>query len=394
MTSQSATPSTEGATRAERLASLPLRHDLRGKSPYGAPQIDVPIALNTNENTHPVPQDVQDAIVAEVSRVVGTLNRYPDREFTQLRRELAEYLGHGLDQDNIWAANGSNEILQQLMQAFGGPGRRVLAFVPSYSMYPLLSAGTNTEFIPGVRAEDFTLSAESAAAQVREHRPSIVLLCSPNNPTGTALEDDVVDAVYRAGEESNTVVVVDEAYAEFSRFPERTALRLLEGRPRLVVSRTMSKAFALAGARIGYFAAAPEIADAVRLVRLPYHLSAVTQATALAALRHRTTLLADVADIRMQRDRIVDDLKRLELDPAESDSNFVFFGGGIDAPALWQDLLDRGVLIRDVGIPGHLRVTAGTEEETTAFLDGVRAHLEDRSAAAKDSETEQDPANR
>ena len=158
--------------------------------------------------------------------------------------------------------------------------------------------------------------------------------------------------------------------------------------------RDRSKAFALAGARIGYFAAAPEIADAVRLVRLPYHLSAVTQATALAALRHRTTLLADVADIRMQRDRIVDDLKRMELDPAESDSNFVFFGGGIDAPALWQDLLDRGVLIRDVGIPGHLRVTAGTEEETTAFLDGVRAHLEDRSAAAKDSETEQDPANR
>ncbi|WP_144794169.1 histidinol-phosphate transaminase [Kocuria palustris] len=384
MTSPTATSQNQGPSPADRLAALPLRDDLRGRSPYGAPQIDVPIALNTNENTHPVPQDVQDAIVAEVAQVAAGLNRYPDRESAVLRRELAGYLGHGLGEENVWAANGSNEVLQQLLQAFGGPGRRVLAFVPSYSMYPLLASGTSTEFIPGRRAEDFGLSAESAAAQVREHRPSVVLLCSPNNPTGTALEDDVVDAVYRAGEESNTVVVVDEAYAEFSRFPERTALRLLEGRPRLVVSRTMSKAFALAGARIGYFAAAPEISDAVRLVRLPYHLSAVTQATALAALRHRGTLLADVADIRMQRDRIVDDLKRMGLEPAESDSNFVFFGGDMDAPALWQDLLDRGVLIRDVGIPGHLRVTAGTEEETTAFLDGVRAHLEAASGRERD----------
>lgn len=370
------TSTTSDLERAERLRDLPLRDDLRGRSPYGAPQIEVPVALNTNENTHPVPRDVQEAILAEVAAVTADLNRYPDREFTQLRRELAAYLGHGLTEDSLWAANGSNEILQQLLQAFGGPGRRVLAFVPTYSMYPILATGTNTEFIPGHRAADFTLTAESAAAQVREHRPTVVLLCSPNNPTGTALEDDVVDAVYRAGEESNSIVVVDEAYAEFSRHPERTALRLLEGRPRLVVTRTMSKAFALAGARIGYFAAAPAIADAVRLVRLPYHLSAVTQATALAALRHRETLLADVADIRMQRDRIVDDLKRQGLEPAESDSNFVFFGGGIDAPQLWQDLLDRGVLVRDVGIEGHLRVTAGTEEETTAFLEGVEAHLE------------------
>lgn len=333
------------------------------------------MALNTNENTHPVPEDVQQAIIAEVSAVAAGLNRYPDREFTQLRRELAQYLGHGLVEDQLWAANGSNEILQQLLQAFGGPGRKVLSFVPTYSMYPILAAGTNTQFVPGHRAPDFSLTAQSAAEQVREHAPTVVLLCSPNNPTGTALGDDVVDAVYRAGEESNAIVVVDEAYAEFSRRPEATALRLLEGRPRLVVTRTMSKAFALAGARIGYFAAAPEITDAVRLVRLPYHLSAVTQATALAALRHRQTLLADVTDIRMQRDRIVDDLKRMGLEPAESDSNFVFFGGDFDAPRLWQDLLERGVLIRDVGIEGHLRVTAGTEAETTAFLDGVEEHL-------------------
>ncbi|KAA9393615.1 histidinol-phosphate transaminase [Kocuria coralli] len=366
--------------RTDLLNALPLRDDLRGKTPYGAPQLDVAVTLNTNENTHPVPDDVQAAIVQEVSRAAAGLNRYPDREFTVLREELAQYLGHGLTAENIWAANGSNEILQQLMQAFGGPGRSVLSFVPTYSMYPILSAGTNTAFIPGQRARDFTLPPESAAEQVREHQPSIVILCSPNNPTGTALDDEVVDAVYQASEASNSIVVVDEAYAEFSRNPAATAIRLLDGRPRLVVSRTMSKAFALAGARIGYFAAAPQIADAVRLVRLPYHLSAVSQATALAALRHRTALLADVESIKMQRDRIVDDLKRMGLGPSESDSNFVFFGGAFDARALWEYLLERGVLIRDVGIDGHLRVTAGTEEETTAFLEGVESYLE--SAAA------------
>lgn len=190
-----------------------------------------------------------------------------------------------------------------------------------------------------------------------EHAPSVVFLCSPNNPTGTALELDVVDAVYRAGETHRTVVVVDEAYAEFAREGTPSALTLLEDRPRLIVSRTMSKAFALAGARLGYFAAAPEIADAMRLVRLPYHLSSVTQATALAALEHHGALLATVEDIKTQRDRIVRELTRLGLAPSASDSNFVFFDCGGDAHAMWQALLDDGVLVRDVGIPGHLRVT-------------------------------------
>ena len=166
------------------------------------------------------------------------------------------------------------------------------------------------------------------------------------------------------------------------------------GRERLIVTRTMSKAFALAGARLGYLAADPAVADALRLVRLPYHLSAVTQATAEAALDHVDALLRTVEDIKAQRDRIVSTLRGLGLRPSVSDSNFVFFGHLEDASDVWRRLLDRGVLVRDVGIPHHLRVTAGTEEETTAFLDGVRAHLEGRSAAAKDSETEQDPANR
>lgn len=347
-------------------------------SPYGAPQLDVAVALNTNENTHPVPQPVVDAITERVSRAAGQLNRYPDREFTELRTALAAYLDHGLTADNLWAANGSNEILQQILQTFGGPGRSVLSFVPTYSMYPLLASGTGTKFIAGQRAEDFTLTAESAAKQVREHKPDVVILCSPNNPTGTALGLDVVEAVYEAAEESNSMVIVDEAYAEFARFGTPSALTLLEGRPRLIVTRTMSKAFALAGARLGYFAAAPEVTDAIRLVRLPYHLSAVSQATALAALEHSDVLLSTVEDIKMQRDRIVDNLKRLGLEPAESDSNFVFYGGMENAQQMWQNLLDQGVLVRDVGIAGHLRVTAGTEDETTAFLAAVENYLQQK----------------
>ncbi len=359
----------------EALAALPLRENLRGLSPYGAPQLDVPVTLNTNENTHPVPDEVVQAIAASVAEAAVTLNRYPDREFTELRKRLAEYLGHGLSETQLWAANGSNEILQQLLQAFGGPGRTVMGFPPTYSMYPLLAAGTDTGYLAGVRGENFSLSAASAAQQVAEHRPNVVLLCSPNNPTGTALGLEVVEAVYEAAEAHQGMVVVDEAYAEFALDGTASALSLLPGRPRLVVTRTMSKAFALAGARLGYLAAAPEVTDALRLVRLPYHLSAVSQATANAALQHYDVLLETVEDIKRQRDRIVEGLRRLGLDPAVSDSNFVFFGGLGDAHAVWQGLLDRGVLVRDVGIAHHLRVTAGTEAETTAFLEALREVL-------------------
>lgn len=358
--------------RANLLGELPLRDDLRGKTPYGAPQLNVPVMLNTNENTHPVPGVVQQEIVHEVSRIAAGLNRYPDRDSHELREKLAGYLGWGLKAKNLWVANGSNEILQQLMQAFGGPGRSVLSFVPTYSMYSILAAGTNTDFIAGERRADFTLSADSAAAQVAHHKPALVILCSPNNPTGTALGADVIEAVYRASEFSRSIVIVDEAYAEFSRDPRSTALAMLPERPRLVVTRTMSKAFALAGARVGYFAAAHQVVDAIQLVRLPYHLSAVSQATALAALRCSEALLANVESIKRQRDRIVCELKNMGLSPAESDSNFVFFGGDFEAPILWQKLVDKGVLVRDVGIEGHLRVTAGTEWETTQFLEAIK----------------------
>ncbi len=351
-----------------RLDDLPLRADLRGQQPYGAPQAPLPVALNVNENTHPVPQEVADDILDSIALALRDVNRYPDREFTALREGFATYLGHGLTRDQIWAANGSNEVLQHLLQAFAGPGRTAFGFGPTYSMYPLLTRGTGAEWVVGTRGADYAIDAEDAASQVADAAPDVVFLCSPNNPTGTPVGLDVIEAVYEA---SRGIVIVDEAYFEFAPREERSALTLLPGRERLVVSRTMSKAFAFAGARVGYLAADPAVIDALRLVRLPYHLSALTQAAASAALRHAPVMLRMVEEIVAQRDRISATVEALGYTAHESWTNFVLFGGVDQPAATWRALYDRGVLIRDVGIPHHLRVTAGTEEETTAFLDAL-----------------------
>ena len=351
------------------ISDLPLRDSLKGRQPYGAPQLHVPVALNVNENTHPIPQEVKADIVARVAQAVSEINRYPDREFVKLRESLARYLGHGLAAEQIWAANGSNEVIQQIFQAFGGPGRKALGFEPTYSMYSIIAQGADTQYISATRNARFELTAEHASEQIKLHIPSIVLLCSPNNPTGTPLSLDVIEAVY---DSTDGIVVVDEAYAEFAADGVESAITLLEGRPRLLISRTMSKAFAFAGARVGYLAADAAVIDALRLVRLPYHLSAFTQAAAEAALDHAPVMLAAVDDIRQQRDRLVVELAQMGLDPYRSDSNFVLFGGLKDPAKVWQQLLDRGVLVRNVGLEGTLRVTAGTEPETTAFLDALR----------------------
>ena len=351
-----------------RLDDLPLRDDLRGKTPYGAPQAPLPVALNVNENTHPVPQEVADDILDAIARALADVNRYPDREFRSLREGFADYLGHGLVPEQIWAANGSNEVLQHVLQAFAGPGRTAFGFAPTYSMYPLLAQGTGASWTAGRRGHDFAVDAADAASQIADAAPDVVFLCAPNNPTGTPMPLDVIEAVY---DSTGGIVVVDEAYVEFAPHGTPSALTLLPGRERLIVSRTMSKAFAFAGARVGYLAADPAIIDALRLVRLPYHLSALTQAAATAALRHSDTMLGMVDEIVVQRDRISATLEALGYSPYESWTNFVLFGDVDDAPATWQHLYDRGVLIRDVGIPHHLRVTAGTEQETTAFLDAL-----------------------
>ena len=343
---------------------LPLRAELRGLVPYGAPQLDVPVRLNVNENPHPPGDDVVADIAAAVTSVAGSLNRYPDREAVELRTALAGYLGHGLTPDNLWAANGSNELMLQLLQAFGGPQGKALVFVPTYSMYPEYARNSLTPIVTGARADDFTVDAVAAVELIQAERPTIVLLASPNNPTGTALRLETVAAICAA---TTGIVVVDEAYSEFRRDGTPSALQLLAAYPHLVVTRTMSKAFALAGARLGYLAADPAVVDALRIVRLPYHLSSVTQAVALTALKHRNELLATVEELRRERDATVTWLRANDLAVADTDANFVMFGRFEDRHEVWQGLLRRGVLIRETGPVGWLRVSIGTAGEMSAF---------------------------
>lgn len=342
---------------------LPIRADLRNEKPYGAPQLDVPVQLNVNENTHGIPEQVALEIIQELATEVVKLNRYPDRDFLGLRGMLANYLGHDLSAEQLWAANGSNEVLMQLFQAFGGPGVTALSFVPTYSMYPNIARISLTQYLEIPREEEFELSASYVGAAIEKHNPGIVLLCSPNNPTGTPISLDVVLAAYEA---FDGILIIDEAYAEFSG--AESALSLLAGRPRLVVSRTMSKAFAFAGARVGYMAAEATVVDAMRVVRLPYHLSALTQGAARAALRHSNLMLRNVDQIVIQRDRIVARAGELGLRAYRTDSNFVLLEGFEDPNQIFEALLARGIIVRNVGIPNTLRVTAGTEQETSKLL--------------------------
>ncbi|MEV0399147.1 histidinol-phosphate transaminase [Actinoallomurus sp. NPDC050550] len=346
------------------LSDLPIRDDLRGREPYGAPQLDVPVRLNTNENPYPPSPRLVEALGRAVADVAGGLNRYPDRDAVELRKDLADYLGHGLTARQVWAANGSNEIIQQILQAFGGPGRSAMGFEPSYSMHPIITRVSGTAWIDAYRDEDFGLEAERAVAAIGEHRPDIVFLTSPNNPTGTSLSLEAIEAVLKV---APGMVVVDEAYAEFRREGTPSALSLLPGNPRLIVTRTMSKAFAMAGTRVGYLAADPAVIDALLLVRLPYHLSAVTQTVARTAIAFQEELLGAVQALRTERDALVGWLRGEGFQVADSDANFVLFGRFPDRRAVWQGVLDRGVLIREVGPPEWLRVSVGTPEEMAAF---------------------------
>ncbi|GIG27887.1 histidinol-phosphate transaminase [Cellulomonas marina] len=363
---------TDAPARPQR-ATLPLRPELAGLEPYGAPQLDVPVLLNVNENPYAPSDEVVADIAAAVAEAARGLNRYPDREALGLRADLADYLavesGVRVAPEQVWAANGSNEVMLHLLQAFGGPGRTALSFAPTYSMYPEYARDTGTAWQVGRRAEDFSVDAAAACDLVAEVAPSVVLLASPNNPTGTALPPATLEAVLGAAADvpGGCVVVVDEAYGEFRRRGTPSALALLAEHPHLAVSRTMSKAFGLAGARVGYLAASTALVDALRVVRLPYHLSAVTQATARAALRHAPALMAQVGSLRQERDDLVAWLRARGLRAADSDANFVLFGTFPDRHAVWQGLLDRGVLVRETGPEGWLRVSVGTPQETAAF---------------------------
>ncbi|MCU0262740.1 MAG: histidinol-phosphate transaminase [Candidatus Nanopelagicales bacterium] len=358
-------------------ADLPLRPELRGQVPYGAPQLEVAHRLNVNENPYPPSAAMVADVAAAVAAACAHLNRYPDRDATALRADLAAYIrtdvptGPAVTADRVWAANGSNEIMVQLLQAFGGPGRVALSFAPTYSMYPDYARDTFTEYRTLARRDDFTVDLDAALAHIRAEQPDVILLASPNNPTGTALSADDVDRLCAA---SQGMVVVDEAYAEFRRPGTPSAIELLDVHPRLVVTRTMSKAFALAGARLGYLVASRQVVDAVQLVRLPYHLSAVTQAVGRTALRHAPELLGSVAALRAERDALVAWVRAQPgLVAADSDANFVLVGRFADRDVIWRRLVDRGVLVRATGPAGWLRVSAGTPQEMAAF----RAALSD-----------------
>ncbi|MCL2594977.1 MAG: histidinol-phosphate transaminase [Promicromonosporaceae bacterium] len=369
---------------------LPLRPELASEAPYGAPQLDVPVLLNVNENPYQPSAEVVATIAADVAEAARSLNRYPDRDFLPLRADLATYLRREseveLAPEQIWAANGSNEVMLHLLQAFGGPGRAAASFAPTYSMYPEYARDTHTRWVAGRREADFTLDPVVAAATIEAEQPAVILLASPNNPTGTALPLPTIEAVLDAASRvtvpdapagAGAVVVVDEAYAEFRRPGTPSALELLADHPNLAVTRTMSKAFTAAGLRLGYLAASAALVDALRVVRLPYHLSAVTQAAARAALKHTDVLLAQVDSLRAERDALVAWLRAqpgpdgTPLIVADTDANFALFGPFPDRGVIWRGLLDRGVLIREVGPPGWLRVSVGTPQEMQAFKDAL-----------------------
>jgi len=348
--------------------ALPIRENLRGKSAYGAPQLTVPVQLNTNENPHPPTKALIDDVAESVREAAKELHRYPDRDAVALRTDLAAYLskqtGVPVTVDNLWAANGSNEILQQLLQAFAGPGRSAMGFVPSYSMHPIIADGTDTEWVEVFRRHDFALDVDAAVTVIEERRPDVVFVTSPNNPTGHSVG---IAELRRILDVAPGIVIVDEAYAEFSAAP--SAMTLIDEFPaKLVVTRTMSKAFAFAGGRLGYLAAAPAFIDALLLVRLPYHLSVVTQAAARAALRHADETLGSVHALSAERDRVSKALADTGFRVIPSDANFILFGQFTDSAQAWKEYLDRGVLIRDIGIPGYLRATVGLEAENDAFI--------------------------
>jgi histidinol-phosphate aminotransferase len=352
---------------------LPIRANLSALSPYGAPQVEAQASLNTNENPFPLSPELVAAISARVAEVAATLNRYPDRDATALRTRLASYIkeetGANVDSTNIWAANGSNEIIQSLFLAFGTGG--AIGFLPSYSMHPLIARVTLTPWRDGRRREDFSLDVDGAISEIAQVKPDLTFITTPNNPTGEAIS---IQEIEKLAASTPGLLVIDEAYAEFS--DEKSAVTLIAQYPHVVVIRTMSKAFSFAGARVGYLVAHPSVVDAMMLVRLPYHLSTLTQGAALVALDFKDQLLAGVAELRKQRGFVADALNEMGLTVLPSQANFLLFSGFIPSShQLWQAMLDRGILIRDVGLSGYLRTTIGTGAENEKFINALRECL-------------------
>ena len=351
---------------------MALNKNLRELTPYGAPQIPAQIRLNTNENPYPLRPEIQEQIISELSANLADLNRYPDRDALKLRELLAQYINENSNsqftRENIWVANGSNEILQSICLAFEGDA---MGFEPSYSMHPLISRSVGKHWYSIPRTDEFEIDINKAVDEIIKLRPGVIFIATPNNPTGSSVSITDIEKLAKAALEVKAVLVVDEAYAEFSS--QTSAVSLISGNPNLIVSRTMSKAFGFAGVRVGYLVAAKAVIDAMLLVRLPYHLSELTQAAARAAIGFSKQLKEQVNQIKQSRDKVASELGAMGLKVFNSDANFLLFTGfKMSSQELWRQLVSEGVLIRDVGIPGHLRVTIGTEFENEAFLKALK----------------------
>jgi histidinol-phosphate aminotransferase len=348
------------------------RDDLMSLEGYHSPQVAADVRLNTNESPLPPPPAWPDAFAAEIARVDA--NRYPDREAVALRRALAEL--HGVDETEVFCANGSNEVLQCLLLAYGGPGRCVAVFEPTYALHSFIARLTGTPVVSGSRNERFEVEFDTAKALLAEHRPTITFLCSPNNPTGNADPADLVEQVLAV---APGLVVVDEAYGQFAP-ASATRFRGRPGTEGLIVVRTFSKTWALAAARLGYLLADPAVVEACEAVALPYHLSAYTQAAGLAALRFRAEMEERVALVSEERGRVAAALAGLAVETWPSDANFILFRPKTHgASAVWRGLVDRSVLIRDVSarpeLADCLRVTIGTRAENDRFLSALEECL-------------------
>jgi len=355
-----------------------VRDDLRALEGYHSAQVDVRVRLNTNESPQPPPAAFRDAVAAEVSRV--DWHRYPDRSATALREAIAAT--HGVDPAQVFAANGSNEVLQTVLLAYAGPGRTVATFEPTYQMHAQIARVTGATVVEGERAADFTLDPAEADRVIREFQPDVVFLTSPNNPTG------LVEPAARVRQLIDTapgLVVVDEAYAQFADW---SALEFVDEDTPLVVTRTFSKTWSMAGARLGYLIGPSWLVAELDKVVLPYHLDAVKQIAGRLALRFTDDMNDRVAHIVSERRRIADTMAELPVDVFPSGANFVLFrvrAEGLSGREVWQGLVDRSVLIRDCSswprLDNCLRVTVGTPDENTEFLAALTAVLTGSPAA-------------
>jgi histidinol-phosphate aminotransferase len=355
--------------------SVPRRRaDLSDLEGYHSPQVEVAVRLNTNESPYPPPPEFFAAWTGEVSRAAA--HRYPDRAARALRAALGGFLEQPAER--VFAANGSNEVLQTLLLTYGGPGRTALVFEPSYVLHAHIARITGTGVMTGEREDDFTLDPETAASVVEQHEPDVVFLTTPNNPTGMVEPRETVEALLaRIGNRDKPgLLIVDEAYAEFSPW---SAIDLVTDALPLVVVRTYSKVWSMAAFRLGFCVAPPAIVEDLEKVVLPYHLSVPTQVAGTVALRFTGQMGDRVASIMAERDRVGAALTALDgVEPFPSGANFILFRTA-DGHATWEGLLEQGVLVRNFArwprLDNCLRVTIGRPEENDAFLAALKEVL-------------------